>query len=235
MEIKKKISEEIFEHMKYMIFSGKWEIGERLPSEQKLMEMFHASRISVREPLKMLKGMGLVETRKGAGTYVRSFNADSLFSTVQPMFVQPLKKQDVLHILELRQIEIIAVGLAAERADEADVDKLKKIQMQMEAKDINHEIHLSIDYFFHMQICRMAKNPYLFQTCRLIHDSLQRALKSIVRIMGPQLAQYYHPKIINTIENGYVHEARALMEEHLFTTVEAVKEIPEDSDVFCSQ
>jgi len=232
---KKKVSEEIFDQMRQMIFSGQWALGDRLPSEQKLMEMFGASRISVREPLKQLAGLGLVETRRGAGTYVRGFNRDSFIAPIQPVFVHTMTKQDVLDILEVRQVEVIAVGLAAERSDESNVEILRNIQAQMETDKIDHNIHLATDFEFHLQICKMAKNPYFFEVCRLLYDSLSTALEYIVRIMGPQKALYYHPRLIDTISNKYVHEARAVMSEHLSTTVEAVRLMPEDADIFVQQ
>jgi len=229
---RKLVSEEIFEQMRQMIISGQWTSGERLPSEQKLMEMFSASRISIREPLKQLASLGLVETRHGAGTFVRSFNEDNFIAPIQPVFAQTLTKQDVLYILEVRQIEIIATGIAAEQSDSDGVNELRRIQAQMETEKIDPQTHHKTDFEFHLQICKMTKNPYFFQVCRLLYESLSTALESIVRIMGPQKALYYHPKLIDTINNRYVHEARAVMQEHLSTTVEAVKSIPEDADVF---
>ena len=50
--------------------------------------------------------------------------------------------------------------------------------------------------------------------------------------MGPQKALYYHNKLIDTISRHYVIEAKATMEEHLKTTIDAVKAIPETSNIF---
>ena len=229
---KKKVSEEVFEQIKQMIVSGQWTPGERLPSEKDLMELFNVSRIPIRESLKQLVALGLVETRRGTGTFVRKFNGDSFSAHIQPVFTQALTKQDVLYILELRQIEVIAVGLAAEHSSKEEVEKLQQIQANMEVEQLDYRTHHEADLEFHMQICKMTANPYFFQVCRLLYDALNPALASIVRIMGPQKALYYHPRLIDTIANQYVHEARAIMREHLSTTEKAVKAMHEDSDVF---
>lgn len=231
-ESKKKVSEEIFERLKQMIISGQWAPGDRLPSEKKLMDMYSASRISVREPLKQLAGLGLVETRRGSGTFVRGFNENSFIAPMQSILVQTLTKQDVLYILEVRRIEIIAAGLAAERSDSPGVEKLRRIQSDMESGLGDPMIHRATDLEFHLQICKMTNNPYFFQVCRLLYESLEKALTAIVPIMGPQKALYYHAKLIDTIERHYACEAESVMCEHLDTTTDAVKAMSSDASVF---
>lgn len=229
---REKVTDKIFEQMRQMIASGKWAAGERLPSEHKLMEMFNASRISIREPLKRLAGLGLVESKHGAGTFVRGFNEDSFIAPIQPVLLQTPTKQDVLHILEVRQIEIVAADLAAQHCDKDEVEKLRQIQACMDTEKITHSIHHRVDLDFHLQICRMTKNPYFFSVCRLLYDLLDAVLETVVRIMGPEKALYYHPLLIDAIAGGHSAKARGIMREHLLTTLEAVRAMPEDADVF---
>jgi len=229
---RKKVGEEIFEQMKQMIVSGQWKLGERIPSEKELMDMFNASRISVREPLKQLASLGLVETRHGSGTFVLGFNENSFIAPMQPLCNQVLTKQDVLRILEVRQIEVIVAGLAAEQSDATGVEELRIIQSGMESSTVDPVVHRATDLEFHLQICRMTNNPYFFQVCRLLYESLEKALTAIVPIMGPQKARYYHARLIDTIAHHYVHEAKATMRDHLAATVEAVRAMPADADVF---
>ncbi|HBR03999.1 MAG TPA: hypothetical protein DD738_15470 [Ruminiclostridium sp.] len=232
-ESKKKISEEIFEQMKHMIVSGQWKPGDKLPSEKELTEIFHASRISVREPIKQLVSLGMLETRHGAGTFVRGFNEDQFTIPIASMiYGQKLTKNDILQILDLRQIEIIITGLAAEKCDKEGIQELWRIYHQMEEGQNDPHVHLSSDYAFHLQISKMTQNPYLVKICRLLYETLEEALKTIVVIMGPQKALYYHNKLIDTISRHYVIEAKATMEEHLKTTIDAVKAIPETSNIF---
>ena len=229
-EEKRTITEDIFEKMQKMIVSGAWPPGEKIPSEKELMSLFHASRISIREPLKQLVSLGLVETRRGSGTVVRNFNEESFIAPMRSTYTQSLTKQDVLSILELRQIEVTIAGISAERATEAEVESLRRIQKNFLSED--SFIQQQTDLEFHLQICRMTKNLFFLQVCSLLYQVLEKALVSIVPIMGPQRAIYYHTKLIDTISHHYIYEARAAMEEHLATTVEAVKMIPADADFF---
>ncbi len=228
------VSEDIFKQLKEMIVSGRWAPGERLPSEKQLMERFGASRISVREPLKQLASLGLVETRHGAGTFVRSFNSSSFIAPMQSLLAQRLSKEETLAVMEVRQIEVITAGLAAERCTEADVARLREIHARLEQASAagNAMQHQQADFDFHLQICEMVGNPYLLAICRLMYEAIGRALLSIVNIMGPYRALHYHGLLIDTISRHYVYETKAVMQEHLQTTVDAVKAIPADSEVF---
>ena len=78
----------------------------------------------------------------------------------------------------------------------------------------------------------MADNLYFFQICKLLYEVLDKAMASIVQIMGPQKAIYYHARLIDTIQKQYAYEAKEIMQEHLDTTEDAVRAIPEDSEVF---
>ena len=231
--VKKKLSDVILEQMKQKIISGEWSPGDRLPSEKELMRIFGASRISVREPIKQLTSLGMLETRQGSGTYVRSFNEDSFSSSFKPMFyTHPLSKQDLLDILEVRKIEVMITGIAAEKSEPGGVKKLQKIYDEMYAAQDDAEVHLRTDLQFHIQISRMTNNPYLLQITRILYDSMKRALQSIVPIMGSKGAVYYHARLIDTISKHYVQEAKATMEQHLISTVEAIEAIPETDGIF---
>lgn len=230
---RKKISEEILGQMKQMIISGQWNPGDKLPSEKELTEIFHASRISVREPIKQLVSLGMLETHHGAGTYVRAFNEEQFTAPiVSMMYAQKLTKKDILYILEVRKIEMMIAGMAAEKSDRAGIQELKQIYRVMDEGYNDPDTHARSDFAFHLQISNMAQNPYLLQICRLLYDSLKQALKTIVVIMGPQKALYYHEKLIDTISRHYVCETKATMEEHLRTTIDAVEAIPETDGIF---
>ena len=67
---KKRVSDEVFEQMKNNIVSGEWAPGARIPGELELVELFQVSRVSVREAIHRLVGMGVLTIRRGEGTFV---------------------------------------------------------------------------------------------------------------------------------------------------------------------
>lgn len=227
-----KKGEEVFEQLRQMIVDGKYKPGDKLPSENELCKIFNVSRISIRESIKQLKSLGLLETHQGAGTFVRKFNEEQFISSFMPIFIKKLTKKDILHILEVRKIEIMIAGMAAERSTQEGVDELWRIYYAMEKEQDNPEMHYRTDLAFHMQICKMVNNPYLSQICRVLFEALEQAMMTIVTIMGPQKALHYHRKLIDTISKHYVHEAEFTMAEHLKTTIDAVESLPETDSVF---
>src|SRR5579864_8790794 len=110
--------------------------GDRLPPERVLMEQLRVGRSSVREALKILTTMGLVEIRRGDGAYVST--PSRLWSLQAPAFVLATEKNALRDIVELRRgIEPMAASLAAERATDEDIADLQVIleghQQRLEA------------------------------------------------------------------------------------------------------
>jgi GntR family transcriptional repressor for pyruvate dehydrogenase complex len=81
----KKISEEIVTQIKVLISDGQLKPGERVPSERELAALLGVSRPSVREAIMVLEAMGLVESRQGGGTFVRSLTETSLADPLSSM------------------------------------------------------------------------------------------------------------------------------------------------------
>src|SRR4030095_13840330 len=73
-----RIYEEIVRQVKQMIAEGRLKSGDRLPPERDLAEKFVVSRTSVREALRALESLGLIEIRPGEGTFVREMSVESL-------------------------------------------------------------------------------------------------------------------------------------------------------------
>src|SRR5256712_213293 len=115
-----RIYEEIVRQVKQMIAEGRLKSGDRLPPERDLAEKFVVSRSSVREALRALESLGLVEIRAGEGTFVREVSVESLIEPLALMMVSPreaiAERSEARHLLEPR----IAALAARRRTDEQD-------------------------------------------------------------------------------------------------------------------
>ena len=106
------------------LLSGRVQPGERLPAERKLAEMFGVGRSVIREALKSLTLLGLLEVRLGDGTYVKRTDAGVLPQTIDWGLV--IGTDHVFDLAEARRgLEVILAGLAAERRDKAVVNDLR--------------------------------------------------------------------------------------------------------------
>ena len=112
-----RIYEHIVDQIHALIREGRWEPGDQIPPERELAERFRVSRTSVREALRALEMQGMIESRQGGGTFVRSANAEAL---IPPLTAAILRGQRELpEVLEVR--ELIEPGIARLAAKVPDV------------------------------------------------------------------------------------------------------------------
>ena len=143
--------EQIAERLAADIRSGLIAPGERLPSERELARTLEVSRASVREALAALQLQGVVETRKGAGTFV---SAGPPAADTHPHVASPSA------VLEARaQLEPCVARLAAAHAQRDDV--AEKLLAAMEVEPVDIATWNASDRLFHRQLAAMTGNPVL--------------------------------------------------------------------------
>ena len=166
---RKNISEIVFEQIKDGITNGLWKPGQKLPSENQLVQDFGVSRTSIRAALKKLEVLSLIEKKQGEGTYVRKLNAGMYLNSLIPLLV--LEKQDLLEVLEFRGIiESETARLAAKRATADDLKKISKSFIKMKNNTNNMDVFALEDVNFHIAIEESAKNILLRKVNYIIRD-----------------------------------------------------------------
>src|SRR4051794_38552341 len=158
------LTDEAIDKIKGMITSGELGPGDRLPKEADLAERLGLSRNSLREAVKALSMIRVLDVRQGDGTYVTSLEPDLLLDALS--FVVDFHRDDtVLQFLEVRRIlEPSATALATERMTDADVAKLQSVLDDLgDAPPI--EALVANDLEFHRLIAAGSGNAVL---CSLI-------------------------------------------------------------------
>ncbi|WP_144874846.1 FadR/GntR family transcriptional regulator [Microbacterium sp. 1.5R] len=146
--------------LRALIADGALRPGDRLPSEGELCERLGVSRGSLREAIRMLAALGVLETRHGSGSYVGELRAADLIGSLS-LTVGLLPMAGVLELTELRRVlEPHAAALAAARIDSDTVAVLDGILAEIEASD-DVEEHSRLDHIFHMTISEVAGNDAL--------------------------------------------------------------------------
>ena len=99
--------------MKDLVVKGEWAVGDKIPSESDLAESFGVNRLTVRIALQRLNALGILETRVGDGSYVRSFDFSNHIAEISDFFVN----QKILHDTQEYRwiIQSAAVKLAVQR------------------------------------------------------------------------------------------------------------------------
>lgn len=143
-----------------MITSGEFTPGDRLPTERDLTRKLGYSRNTIREAIQSLELVGVLESRQGAGTFVRELDANLVLDATG--FVSQLfRNEDVLELFEVRAIlEAAAASLAASRCDLDGLAELRRhYQEMLDAR--TPESYLEADIAFHAHVASLAGNSTL--------------------------------------------------------------------------
>lgn len=144
--------------------------GSRLPAERELAERLKVGRSTIREALKRWQALGVVEMRKGSGTYLKAPLGDD---AVHLSITVRLKQDSLLKALEVRRaLEAEAAAIAAERATPADLEAIRDRLERMEAVHLRYGEAPAEDWEFHLSIYRATGNPLFLQLVSALHDSL---------------------------------------------------------------
>jgi GntR family transcriptional regulator, transcriptional repressor for pyruvate dehydrogenase complex len=216
----KKISEEIVDQIKQLIARGELKPGERIPSERELAILLGVSRPSVREALMVLEAMGFIESRQGGGTFVRTLTETTLTDPLARLMEQ--KDPRMLHALaEVRMgLESWSAFLAAQRADEQEIEELRQIYRTMEEQAADGGWDADVDARFHYAITAATHNTvqvHVLDTIHsLFHTTIQVALTEFYRKAGYiERLLDQHREIIDSIAARDPERARQKMLSHL--------------------
>ncbi len=146
--------------LRALIADGALRPGDKLPSEGELCEQLRVSRGSVREAIRMLAALGVLETRHGSGSYVSALRpADLIGGLSLTMDLLPLDA--ILELVDIRRaLETHSAAVAAAQADPDALAELEELVERIAASD-EHEEESRLDHELHMRIARMAGNDAL--------------------------------------------------------------------------
>lgn len=197
------------------LIRGDWAEGERIPPERELCLQLGVGRASLREALKALEIMGMIEIRLGDGTYVCS--RSEFLSRPLLWAITGSAQTDSQELVEARKlIEVELAGLAAERATSEDVSAISGYLDAMGAAIESQKSFQESDVNFHLAIGRAAHNRILLNALQLIRNLMQQWISSVLSIPGSgSAALEQHQRILAAIQAKDKTSARAAMQEHL--------------------
>lgn len=204
------------------IFSGQLKPGSRMPSERELADAFGTGRGPVREALKSLGLLGLLEVRQGDGTYLREAHAEVLPRVIEWGLL--VGEQRTFDLVEARQlIEVDIAPLAARRRDAAD---LRAIRAQLRAMERakTPEAFVEADVGFHLKVAAASHNTILSNLLSGIQALLKVWIGRVIEAAGDTRASYEpHVPIYEAIERQDPDRAAAAMQEHMEEAAERLR------------
>ncbi|CAM4156999.1 FadR/GntR family transcriptional regulator [Listeria ivanovii] len=193
---RKSLAEQVYEQIKGEITNGTWEIGERIPKEADLMSQFGISRNTLREAIRALAHIGLLETKQGDGTFVRND------SELKAILQKRMQESSVQEILEIRHaLDREAVILACTRRTEHDLQEMNKfMQLCLDAstkKDLS--MFVTADASLHLAIVKAAHNKLLLDMYANILEDIQFSITSTTEINPSENKHHGHTALIAAI------------------------------------
>ncbi len=215
-----KASQQIISQIRTQIFEGKLVPGDKLPPENQLMKQFNVSKQTLREALRALEFIGLIEINKGVTGGATIVEMDNRIAMELMANFLYFKKLSVHHLTEVRNIiESHAAGIAAESMGDAEKDVLKDL---IELAKKEHESNPSSphlfnsDLKFHCVIANSTKNPLLMLMVNLIESVMRDEKTAII----PDKEMYAsivnaHARIYQAIVERNSNHAKTEMSHHI--------------------
>ena len=215
--VKSSVSQQVFDQLRQQILSGSWKPGDKLPSENELAAQFGVSRVTVRNALQKLSGLGLLETRFGEGSFIRGPEAGAALNQLVPMVY--LGRETLRDILTFRRmVEGPICEIACRRATDGEIDQLRQLLGQMERAEADLASFARLDSQFHGLLARLTRSRMMQQIYQIIDDAIQSSYKQNARRQSVPVTLRWYREILAAFEARDSARAREAMEQSLDQT-----------------
>jgi GntR family transcriptional regulator, transcriptional repressor for pyruvate dehydrogenase complex len=212
---KTKVYEQAAQQLQRMIRDGLIQPGDKLPPERELAEMLQVSRGSLRDAIRTLELMGLVEPRQGEGTVVCDPSAKSL---INPLATVLLRQRELIgDLLEFRRmIEPTLAGRAAENVSDEELAYMEDILRRQKDKVSRGELAIEEDSEFHYAIAQAAGNSVVLKVLDAFMDLLRETRERSLQLEGRLQKSFVgHRRIFDAIRKHEVRSAEKAMRQHI--------------------
>ncbi|HMF75914.1 MAG TPA: FadR/GntR family transcriptional regulator [Bryobacteraceae bacterium] len=219
------LTESAFEQLISYVVNGSWKSGDRIPAERDLCQQLGIARTSLREALKAMELIGMLDSRVGDGTFVCP-RSEFLSRPLLWAFTGT-DHAELRDIMEARTlIEENLAGLAAERGSEEEISAIEQaVQMMRDSIERGDSI-LEADLAFHLAIASAAHNEVLRNAVQLLRNLMRQWLYFKLLLPDvPQIVVKRHETVLQAIRRRDPSAARAAMRKHLDETVALVTQV----------
>ncbi|RFS23913.1 FadR family transcriptional regulator [Chitinophaga silvatica] len=191
------LAEEVAGRMQELITSGKYKVGQQLPTEPELMQQFAVGRSSIREAVKILSHRGLVRVQQGLGTFVLSQTPSG------EALSQRLQRADFRDLNEVRYLlEVKIAEKAAIHRSSKDIERMKGfLKKRFEYASSNQlEACIQADINFHIAIAEAGKNEIMRDLYKTVAGHLKNSF--LIRYTDTSTfveSQHFHDALLQSI------------------------------------
>lgn len=203
----------IRDYIKEYIIEHNLKPGDALPPEGQLVEELGVGRSSVREAVKSLQSMGIVDVRQGNGLYVRELNFDPMLETF--LFGMQFDPHTLAELLQIRiWLEVAVIGDAVEHIGADEVAKLEDLLKTWEARVQDGEEYSDLDESFHQIVYGVLQNDTLMKFFSVFWVTFTSLESELTRDTDPENVLEFHKRILEAIQSRDPSQARAQLLQH---------------------
>jgi DNA-binding FadR family transcriptional regulator len=206
---------EVQKQIRRFILSNNLKPGNRLPTEAQIASGIGVSRTAVREGLRSLEALGIIDVRQGDGRYVRAFNFDAILDDL--LYSLVFEVRPVLEALEVRQaLEVAFIERAVQSLTPVDLQDLRKNVVRMRERAGRHEaFFLDEDMAFHQILFSRLGNQILLKVLSYFWTLFRNLLdQPLLRPQSPTAIVKMHEDILIAVEARDGSRARGALVAH---------------------
>ena len=208
------LTSQVMESVKRYIVDNDLRPGDRLPTEKELVADLRVSRNILREALKSLEAVGLIQIRVGDGMYVCEFDYATVLNHIS--FAVSRTKQELKHFMHARVvIEVGALQFIVSRIEDEDIARLESILDRYE-QAATLEQSAKIDLEFHQRLLAISRNPVLAEFGTFLGRFFIEALYFVCVDPKPHTSSA-HRELLDALRDRDLARAGEIMRAHILT------------------
>ncbi len=188
--------------------------GDKLPTEKALADQLNVGRSSIRETLRSIEAIGLLEVRRGSGYFVTKHTGNLIRGPVELLL--SLEDQSLNEIIEARAVFEDAIApLIVERISKQEIDEAKLALENLEQSIINGHADLEWDQRFHQVLYKASHNSVIYHIQDLVTQIIQKIPSSYLESeMFSRETLEFHKIILDSLEKRDVEGVRSSLKSH---------------------
>jgi GntR family transcriptional repressor for pyruvate dehydrogenase complex len=221
-ELKQSLSDRLARRITGMIQRGHYGVGDRLPSIMEMAKRFGVGHPTVREALKKLETIGVLEIRHGSGVYVS--RSDDILVLARPDYTGTVTKKLLLDLIRARMaLEAQSVADAVQHATASHLKEMRRILTTAAQNLANDDVLNTVNMSFHRQIAQASGNAVLVQLLDVLRDLFTQEQRLILNIFGSRERDHEgHMAILDALERRDAALGVKRMRAHLKGVEDAI-------------
>ncbi len=214
---RKSRQEYVMEQIQDLIIQNALKPNDYLPSEIEMAQALNVSRSTVREALRRLETMGIVDISHGERPRVSTLNLERFLDALRMFMV--IDKDEFIDLMELRKIlEIGAVDIVIDKLTPEHAENLKRYIEIMKENIDDPEVFALNDFNFHLELIKATENFLLHKLMDIVGVALLKVQRITSRFPSSKTAIPHHEAILDALLKRDKNKAKKILTEHIDTS-----------------